>query len=164
MKWKKREVTIGITRIEDGVTKAQADAVRKALRASIAEINGVGAAIRLVEVGKKPDIRVRLVVKQIAPPRAVRNLNDYLLNNAGGRVRLGLSGQTIRAAEIDIATFLKPRQLQSVVLEEVTQSLGLVTDIHNRLYHNKSIFSETGSRTKRLRGQDAMVLRVHYPN
>ena len=54
--------------------------------------------------------------------------------------------------------------MKSTVLEEVIQSLGLLTDIHNRYYHTRSIFSETGGgRVTKLRGQDAATLLYHYP-
>ena len=69
----------------------------------------------------------------------------------------------IQSAKVTISDRVENRDLKSVMLEEVVQSLGLLTDIHGRHYHNKSIFSETGWRIKRLRGQDAKAILYHYP-
>ena len=59
--------------------------------------------------------------------------------------------------------FTTPRQaIASVVLEEVVQALGLLTDIRSPVYR-RSIFAEDSNSGIRLRGQDAMVIRRHYP-
>ena len=36
-------------------------------------------------------------------------------------------------------------------------------DIGSKYYRSKSIFSERANRIKRLKGQDAMAIRMHYP-
>ena len=53
--------------------------------------------------------------------------------------------------------------IQSIDLEELVQSLGQVMDIGSKYYRSKSIFSERANRIKRLKGQDAMAIRMHYP-
>lgn len=165
LKWKKRELTVAFVTIDDGLSARWKAASNTALQNAIREINGVGAGIRLVAAtGSKADIRVHLVARERIEQRAgVRNMDELLRSSAVGMARVHTSGSVIKRADVFITTGNRERDLPSVMLEEVIQSLGLLTDIHNRRYHNKSIFSETGSRTKRLKGQDAKVLRMHYP-
>ena len=48
------------------------------------------------------------------------------------------------------------------MLEELTQSLGFLTDIRNPLYESHSVFSEDSNSVTRLGPQDVTVLRWHY--
>ena len=79
------------------------------------------------------------------------------------RVYPGRRKGSIAKAEIYISDVIPKSLLRAVVLEELVQSLGLLTDIHNRYYNKRSVFSEVGSSTNKLRGQDAKALLLHYP-
>ena len=50
-----------------------------------------------------------------------------------------------------------------VLLEELTQSLGLLTDIKNPYYEDLSVFSEDSNSVTKLAPQDRMALLRHYP-
>jgi hypothetical protein len=50
-----------------------------------------------------------------------------------------------------------------VVLEELTQAMGLLTDIEGQAYADSSVFSETSNAVRRLSRQDRAALRLHYP-
>lgn len=67
----------------------------------------------------------------------------------------------IRAARIAISARARPAEVASLLLEEVVQGLGLMTDISGPAYR-QSIFAEDGNATTSLAGQDAMALRRHY--
>jgi hypothetical protein len=79
-----------------------------------------------------------------------------------GRVAIRSRGEEITGAAIAISADIQRREIASVVLEELVQAMGLVTDVVSPAYED-SIFSETGNSVTRLRGQDAAALRRHYP-
>ena len=49
------------------------------------------------------------------------------------------------------------------MLEELTQSMGLMTDIRNPYYETRSVFSEDSNSVVKLGEQDREALRLHYP-
>ncbi|WP_106608280.1 DUF2927 domain-containing protein [Shimia abyssi] len=69
----------------------------------------------------------------------------------------------MKRSAIVIGTGIGPDAINSTMLEEITQALGLLTDIDNPYYTNRSIFSQDGYSLSRIQGQDRMVLRRHYP-
>ena len=79
------------------------------------------------------------------------------------RIFTGGRSTTIKKAEVFYSSEIPRHMIKRAVLEELIQGLGLLTDIHNRYYNSRSIFSEVGSRANRLRGQDAKALIYHYP-
>lgn len=78
-----------------------------------------------------------------------------------GRVALRARDNTIREALIAISAKARRREIASILLEEITQALGLMTDIQGPTYR-RSVFSEDSNSVVRLEGQDAMALRRHY--
>ncbi len=163
-----KDITVRITRIESPIQKRRLSLAQDAVRHAIAEINGVGAAVRLrlIETGQ-PDISVSFINGDIeVGDRRLRNIDDIFLLGSAAAIAEVFSRRgspVIEYAEVTISGLVENRRLKNVVLEEVVQSLGLMTDVHNPYYHGRSIFSETGGTTKRLRGQDAMALLTHYP-
>lgn len=56
------------------------------------------------------------------------------------------------------------RQYESIMLEEITQALGLITDIQNPYYRSRSILSQNADNSLKTLGiQDTMSLIRHYP-
>lgn len=170
-RWSKRNrknVTVRIVEIEEGFPKKNAGLIRSAIRGAISEINKVGAGVHLSEIESgTPDMRV-ILSKKIVSARLpdARTIQDQIV--AGGAiamVRVFTSGRpaSINRANVLYSSEIPRHMIKSTVLEELIQGLGLLTDIHNRYYNDRSIFSEVGSRTKRLRGQDAKALIYHYP-
>jgi hypothetical protein len=69
----------------------------------------------------------------------------------------------ITEAVILISTHIEPADLTSVMLEEMTQTLGFIHDIEGPAYEGVSILSQTSNATTKITGQDAALLRLHYP-
>jgi hypothetical protein len=69
----------------------------------------------------------------------------------------------IQAASILITSQIEAEQARSVVLEELTQSLGFLFDIENPYYEGVSILSQDSNETISIAGQDRAMLRMHYP-
>ena len=161
-------LTVGVMAIEDAFPEDLAAAAAGALVQAIEEINGVNAGIRLVQVSKgTPNIKVFFVSGKIRGGGSkAKTVTDFALSEgASGMARVypGRRKGSIAKAEIYISDVIPKSLLRAVVLEELVQSLGLLTDIHNRYYNKRSVFSEVGSSTNKLRGQDAKALLLHYP-
>jgi hypothetical protein len=155
---------VGIAASSDSFADYRFDLVDAAIDAAIAEINGAGAHLFLERVYEgEMDIPFFLVD---APQGGVidgTGLDELDGSSiAIGRVAIRSRGEDIVAASIAISQDIRRREIASVVLEELVQSLGLVTDIASPAYE-RSIFAENGNSMTRLRGQDAAALRRHYP-
>ena len=170
LKWSKAKrgaITIRLTSVGKGFPSKQTKSARAALQNAVSQINSVGSGVRLKLIAEgKPDISVVLTADTIMTRRKPRSIQEvFELGGAGAMAEIYWPRGTtnITRARVTITDVITTRYMTSVMLEEVVQALGLQTDIHNRYYHNRSIFSETGSRIKRLRGQDAKALLMHYP-
>ena len=69
----------------------------------------------------------------------------------------------ILAAAIVVSTTLGIASYEGVILEELTQALGLMTDIKSPAYVGVSVLSQDGNRVTRLGAQDKTALKQHYP-
>ncbi|WP_299611498.1 DUF2927 domain-containing protein [uncultured Tateyamaria sp.] len=161
-----RNITIGITRIDDSFPRRNARLIQTALTTAGQEIAALNAGVAFTTTNTRPDIRVLLM--------------DHPQNTRlRGTGIPGLDGNFIEAARfqiwwngdkhitrgvIVITPHIRPSDIRSMVLEEMTQSLGLMTDIRNPTYANSSIFSQDSNAITRLQGQDAMAVRRHYQN
>ena len=162
-----QDVSIGIVQIEDGYPQDLARQAAGALDLAIIELNAVDADIHLTLTDKtiKPDIGIHLLT--IVEGDTIRNTG---LNPLDGEVIEAAktqlwwrNDQTLIKGAIVFGKDIDPDDLPSVMLEEVTQSLGLLTDIGGRFYQTRSIFSETSNQLTKLGPQDVMTLRRHYP-
>jgi hypothetical protein len=165
LRWQKNEITISIVGIDSRLSHKQRQASEQALANAIHQVNHAGAAIRLRRVsGDNPDIRIFLTADfSVNGHEKVRAIRKQLGRSAAGVARVSFVNSNIEKAVVVIAARKRQRELQSVMLEEVVQSLGLVNDIRNRFYRHRSVFSETDSSTTTLANQDATALRMHYP-
>ncbi|WP_224815619.1 DUF2927 domain-containing protein [Hasllibacter sp. MH4015] len=155
---------VGIATSADSFPDYKLDLVDAAIDAAIDEINGAGAHLFLERVYEgEMDIPLHLVEAPqggVIEGTGVEELDGSSI--AIGRVAIRSRGADIVAATIAISQDIRRREIASVVLEELVQSLGLVTDIASPAYED-SIFAENGNNMTRLRGQDAAALRRHYP-
>lgn len=155
---------VGIAAAADSFPDYKFDLVDAAIDAAIAEINAAGAQIYLERVYQgEMDIPVYLVETPqggVIASTGVAELDGSDI--AIGRVAIRSRGPEILAATIAISQDIRRREIASVVLEELVQALGLVTDVVSPAY-DRSIFAENGNNMTRLTGQDASALRHHYP-
>jgi hypothetical protein len=137
--------------------------VDRAIDRAIDQINTARAAIRLqrIEDNALADIRISL-----RDPRAIAMIASGMddADQIAGLVNITLDDQgDIDQARIFIANDIRLTEIASVVLEEMLQGLGLPFDLVNPAYNRRSIFSEISNGVSLLTGQDAAVLRLHYP-
>lgn len=161
---RRHPLRVGIASVAPGVPDYKFDLVDRAIDSAIAEINATGADLVLVRVYEGAlDVPFYLV----ETPQGGRIEGTSIADLDGSeiaiaRVVLRSRGSHIHGAAIAISKDVRRREIASVVLEELVQSLGLPTDINGPAYL-RSIFSETTNTAVSLRGQDAMALRRHYP-
>lgn len=166
LRWRKPRLTLSVLPGGDPVQPGLHARLVLAAQHAIAEINGVGAGIAIDWIPEGPaDITVR--------PTALTE--GMILDDTPGFSGPGVMGVGymtvwsdpqghIAEAVILISTAISEADLTSVVLEEVTQSLGFLFDVEGPAYEGVSILSQTSNATTRLTGQDAMLLRLHYPS
>ena len=161
-------LTVGIAQIDAAVPPMIRSRVIKTLGAAIAEINQSAAQVTLAQVNGRAARRAHIQIFLVAPDRRGRIttarsalLRGQILSSA--LVRMRHRGPDIQSAHVAIAADIDPDAIASVMLEELVQSLGLMTDILNPHYRHQSVFAEDCDCTDRLAGQDLAALRMHYP-
>lgn len=112
-----------------------------------------------------PDITIHLL--DIGRGQTITGSTAPLLNGltmANAITALEVEGGTITGAVIGFSNSMRIRQYESVMLEEITQALGLITDIQNPYYTTRSIVSQNADNSLITLGvQDKMALKRHYP-
>lgn len=160
----RRALTVSLQGDGSGPRHAQ---LGRALDRAVAQINRVGADLRLRRVGDGAEAEIMLWDSDIAEGEPIMLPEagfDGQETMEGARVNLWWDdNHTITHGAIVIAADLPDGDLRSVVLEEMVQSLGLLTDLTGPAYAMTSIFSESSNTVTRLSGQDAAVVRLHYP-
>lgn len=163
-RWDKPDLTVGIlTRTPPflGGKMKRADA---ALVRALQYLSAVEMGLRLRQNDASPDIVIHLL--DTARGETISGSNTLLdgLTMANAITALDVDGNTITAAHIGFSNTMTIRQYESVMLEEITQALGLITDIENPYYQSRSIFSQSADNSLKTLGiQDRMALIRHYP-
>lgn len=134
----------------------------RGLDAALHEINAQAAGLHLRRVEGMADMTIYVVATppgRVMRRTGVADFDGLVLPLALVTVR-ARAGE-IHTARIAISAQARDEDVPSLLLEEVVQGLGLITDIEGGAYRG-SIFAEHGNATVRLAGQDAMALRRHY--
>ena len=133
---------------------------------AISNLNAVGASIHLVRAeAATSDIVIYLVTAREGEPITGTG-NDEMdgVIIGAGLVHVRWNGRMeITQGTIALAADIPLSDAYPVLLEELTQALGLMTDIRNPYYEDLSIFSEDSNSVTKLAPQDRMALQRHYP-
>ncbi len=162
-----QRITIGFAGIDPDYSPELARHMSDSLDLAVRSINEVGAALRLSRAAKNEwaDIRIYL-----APIRAGDVVTQTGLSEVDG-AEIGAAlfqvwwnqyneitrGVIVMAGDIPLS------DVYPVMLEEVTQAMGLMTDIRDPYYETRSVFSEDSNSVTKLGAQDIMALLRHYP-
>ncbi len=161
-----KDLTISVAETAPGFARRHGRAGDNALAGAIAEINGVGAAVKLRRVDDSSPAPIQVWFSDIdeGDPIVLPNVTVPQGDRMeGARVYIWWTGTNqIDRAQIILSRDLLPEEMGSVMLEELTQSLGFLTDLEGSAYRSTSIFSEYSNAVTRLEGQDRMALRRHY--
>ncbi|WP_323770920.1 DUF2927 domain-containing protein [Antarctobacter sp.] len=163
-----RPLRVQLTQIDRVFLGGKQKRARAALVRAIKFINRAGAGITLQQVsaGAEADIRIYLIDTDGEAPidgTGIEGVDGATVT--GARVIVWSRSETgeIQRARIIFGTRLHIRHYESAMIEELTQALGLLTDIRNPAYLGASIFSQDDNESKDLGPQDLMALRRHYP-
>lgn len=159
---KRAALTVALASVTDDLEDWQRSLYERGLDGAVAQVNALGAGITLVRTRAGADMEVHVVATRpgdVMRDTGVPDLDGAILPL--GRVALRARGGEIGEALIAVSVQTRRREIASVLLEEIVQGLGLMTDIRGPAYR-RSLFSEDGNSVVRLEGQDAMALRRHY--
>ncbi|SFJ32282.1 DUF2927 domain-containing protein [Jannaschia pohangensis] len=159
---KRGGLTVALASTSEALQPYQRALYEEGLDAALAQINAADAGIRLIRGTTEADIEIHVV--STPPGDVMRDTGVPDLDGAIlplGRVALRARDGTIREALIAVSIEARRREIASILLEEIVQGLGLMTDIRGPAFR-RSLFSEDGNSVVRLQGQDAMALRRHY--
>lgn len=162
-----QDVSLGFVQIENGYPEDVAQLATAALNSAIEQLNAAHANLHVTlwDNTGKPDIGIHLL--NIVEGDAIRNTGLDPLD--GSRIQAAKmelwwrDDYSLIEGAIVFGNDIAMRDLRSVMLEEVTQAMGLLTDIGGPYYEARSIFSESSNRSTALGPQDVMALRRHYP-
>ncbi len=162
-----RDLTVSLVQVDPDYPKRVSARVVDLLDGTLSELNGSGANLRLRRVA--PDVTPDISLHLLDLPRNSKISGTGLPWFDGNplsmaRMQLGWRNDgSIFICAVAFSRDVSPKAVQRILLEEITQCLGLMTDIRGSYYASRSIFSEDGMQATTLKGQDLMALRRHYP-
>lgn len=162
-----RDLRVVLEPIHPAYPKSRAKEMLAALDRAIAELNAAGAGLHLRRVPTGHGAPMRIYLTPAGDGDAifgtgVDGVDDEIIG-AGLTTVWWNDNREITNALIVMAGDLPSPEIYPVMLEELTQALGFLTDIRSALYERESVFSEDSNSVTRLGPQDLMVLRRHYP-
>lgn len=162
-----RDLRIGFAPISPDYPPQLADHMQHSLDLAIRAINAIGADLTLVRGDKDDDLDIRL---HLAPIRAgdrifgtgVREVDGVTIG--AGLVHLFWDDNlNLTQGVIVLAEDIPFNEAYPILLEEVTQALGLLTDVRDPYYETRSVFSEDSNTVTKHGAQDIMAILRHYP-
>lgn len=161
---KARALSVAITRIDPTFPARKAELIDSALTVAAAKITELDAGVRITRTTHRPNIKVLLMdhpEKSTLTGTGVTGLDGNFIDAAHVHVWWN-ANKRITKAVIIMTPHVGVGGIRSVMLEELVQSLGLLTDIRGSYYHRKSVFDQDSNAVTNLRGQDADAIRRHY--
>lgn len=162
------DLRVAIMDIKPGFPEEKVAPAQAALDDSIAQINAAGAALNLRLVAPEENPHITLHFWDQDEDDVITGMG--LSGIDGGPLGAGYvytwwdGNKHLTRGVIMLARDIALGDLPSIMLEELTQSTGLLTDIDNSWYDTRSIFAEHTNWVTALQAQDVMALRRHYPN
>lgn len=166
VRWRKRQLTVGMHADTGTMSPQISSQVSQALDAAINTINAVGAGITLTrdDSKRRPNIVLgRVSLREGERTKKTFDVRDGVVVGIGTNTVWWDGSLKITKATILISAHIQRRDIASVVLEELFQSLGFRHDVEGAYYHTRSILAENSNATTQIKGQDAAILRLHYP-
>lgn len=164
-RWQSDELTLTLAIDDTPLPPGFEARLTRAIENALAQINGAGAGISIV-LAKTPQADITVRPTALAEGTQLGEVPGF-----SGAGVMGVGYMTlwwdetlnITEAVILISTAITDEDLTSVMLEEITQSLGILYDIESPAYEGVSILSQTSNATTTIQGQDAALLRWMYP-
>lgn len=165
LRWGKPELTVRIAMGDDPAPPDFEDRLQHALGHALEAINAVGSGI-IIRQTTRPEADITIRATELTEGTLLTEEPHF-----SGPGTMGVGYMTVWSDETDtiveavilISTSIQEADLGSVMLEEVTQSLGFLYDVEGAAYEGVSILAQNSNATLRIEGQDATLLRMHYP-
>ena len=158
---------VGIRSVAEGYPSMLQDQLDGGLDLAIRALNEAGGNLTLLREreAEMQDISIHLISSRTGEPiRGTGNPEMDGLPIGAALVHIRWNGyRQIEEATIAMASDLPLSMAYPVLLEELTQALGLMTDIRNPHYDRISVFSEDSNIVTKLGEQDRAAIRRHYP-
>lgn len=159
---------VGIASVAEGYPPELAREMSRGIDRVITTLNGADAALRLERATKSSQagISIHLIGAGqggIIQGTGNNEMDGVSIGAALVHIRWNLSGDITRGT-IALASDIPQDEAFPILLEEITQSLGLMTDIRSPYYRDISVFSEDSNEVDRFSDQDLYAIRRHYPN
>ncbi|MCW1950010.1 MAG: hypothetical protein KIH44_001395 [Octadecabacter sp.] len=167
VRWDQQVVTVAFEPMAPSYPTDLAREFDRLLDISILQINAAAPGLTLRRVAKSQSAHVRLFLQPIRFGDAVRGtgypeMDGTLIGAALVQVYWD-DDLKLTEALIAFAADIPINQAGPIMLEELTQAMGLMTDIRDPYYETRSIFSEDSNSVAKLGVQDRTALRFHYP-
>ena len=167
VRWAKPVVTVTFAPVPPAYPQEIAKEMNRALDTSIHQINGSAPGLSLRRVSKSEPADILLHLQPIRAGDAIRGTGYAALDGTpigAAQVQIFWNARLeLTEAAIVFAADIPMDQVGPIMLEELTQSMGLMTDIRNAYYDTRSVFSEDSNSVRKLGEQDRAALRFHYP-
>lgn len=162
-----KDLTLGILRVDDGYPPRLRAQVEEGLDRAMDKLNASGARlhIRYADPDETPDIRILFLdIPEGAPitGTGIKAVDGTIIAAATFTITWR-NDRTLSDCYISASNSARLSEVYSGMLEELTQCMGLWTDIGGAYHETRSILSETSNSLVRLGEQDLMALRRHYP-
>lgn len=170
VRWRARDakdLSLGILYVAEGFPPRLRVQVEEGLDRAIDKLNASGASLRIrhAKSSETPDIKILFLdIPEGATitGTGIRALEGVVIGAATMTISWR-DDRTLTDCYISSSNSARFGEVYSVMLEELTQCMGLWTDIGGSYYESRSIFSESSNSLVRLGEQDLMALRRHYP-
>ena len=134
---------------------------------SIAQIRSAAPSLNLRRVAKSEPADIRVYLQPIRAGDAIRGTGYPEMDGipiGAAQVQIFWDGNlSLTEAAIVFAMDIPLDQAGPIMIEELSQAMGLMTDIRNPYYETRSVFSEDSNSVQKLGVQDREALRRHYP-
>jgi len=168
LRWKADQpIRVALREIDDaylGRPKLRASA---ALERALQALNGAEAGFRLARVGPDETAEIEVFFLDLQQGAyiegtGIAGVDGVILGGATTRVLFNHDTGHIERAAVVFSTTLETRAYESAMLEEMTQAMGLLTDIKSPAYDGTSVLAEDSNETTSLGLQDISALKRHY--
>ena len=171
VKWSQRKaqnITVSLKRIDPAYPRDKLSTINAGIALAITELNAVpnGPRFRRVNDGSKADIQILLLdtaANSTLKNTNIKGLDGVRIQHAWVQIWWN-NNNTITRAAIVFSKDVSTASAGSIMLEELTQALGFITDLRNPYYEANSIFSEDSNTRTDLAPQDIKAIQRHYAN
>lgn len=168
VRWNKPAVTVTFSPIPAAYPVELGREMDAALDFAITQINAAAPRLNLRRVSKSVPADINIYLQAIVAGDAIRRTGEPDLDGlpiGAAQVQIWWDETlSLTDAVIVFASDIPSDQVRSVMLEEMSQAMGLMTDIRNPYYETRSVFSEDSNSVSKLGEQDREALRRHYAN